>query len=227
MARDFNENRNVNAILGRVSLNRFGRVFAAEYNLDGFSIVDIQANQAPTDIKDYLEGDTDITIYPVADNVSKLCAYALASFPSITTIYLFKYDNIVNLQDDLSYLTHLAKIYVQPSLLDTYKSTYTSIASLFDTWVTEYTLTIPYDSEHNILTVAYSNTIINGLTSIQKNAYTQVIVPSGFVDDEVGALDFIFNETLPNARTIDLNNNILPLSSAYLVSQNGIVLEVE
>ena len=134
MARDFNQNRIANARLVGADINKFGKTFAIQspWNADGFSSVNVTVEQAPSDIKQYLEGDNSITVYPVPSNVDKLCEYALTSFPNIEDLYLFKTSAIVVLEDDLSYLLDLNKIYVPSDLLSAYQSAYPTISSKFD-----------------------------------------------------------------------------------------------
>ena len=227
MARDFNQNRIANARLISKNIDKYGKTYAAEYNADGFNVIDITIGPQPDTIKEYLEGDTSVVVYACASNIDKLCHGALMPFPNIKDLYLFKATSpIVVLDDDLSYLEDLEHIYVPTSALSSYIATYPTLAPLFTSIVEDYVLTIPYIGD-STLTSDYVDSVIAMLSSAQKSAITKVVVPSDFIDDEVGALDFVFEAITPSVATVDLGNEILPLGGVYSISQSGSVLEVE
>lgn len=224
----FNTLRKINGNIQGRTLNRYGKTFAIEYNLNGFSWVNFVAPAAPTQIKNYLEGDEEITIMPIGSNINKLCAYALASFPSLESIYLFK-DGIVELtENSLATLSSLAKIYVPTDKLSTYQSTYASLsfANKFDIIVSDYTWTIPYVSG-NILTIELANGFIGMLSNAQKTAITWINVPIQYERFEFGATDKLFDGTFPNVATIDWKYGSLFLGIAKTVTKTGSTLEVE
>ena len=206
MARDFNENRNVNARLVVATIDTLGTTFAVQnpYKADGFSKVIVNPPQAPTDITKFLEGDNLITTYPVASNVSKLCDYALASFPSITTIYLFN-DEMVTLDDDLSYLTSLDSIYVPSDLVDTYKSTNSSIASKFKIIIDQYTVEIEYFSgTSTTLTTQEVDRQLGMLSDNQVSALQKLVISDDYTFES--ASDIAWNYDFSDY--ISLDNNI-------------------
>lgn len=192
MARDFNQNRIANAILISKTIDFFGKRWAVQDHADGYSVVDVEVPAFPDDIKAFLEGDSDVTVFPIPSNINKLCEYALASFPNIETIYLFKNTSIVVLDDDLSYLTHLTKIYVPTDLLSAYQSAYPTLASKFDTILTDYTLTIEPLQGETILTTQYLDEVIGMLSNAEKQAITKVLISTDFTTyyETIWAYDF-------------------------------------
>ena len=192
MARDFNQNRIANAILISKTIDFFGKRWAVQDHADGYSVVDVEVPAVPDDIKAFLEGDNDVTVFPIPSNINKLCEYALASFPNIETIYLFKNTSIVVLDDDLSYLTHLTKIYVPTDLLSAYQSAYPTLASKFDTILTDYTLTIEPLQGETVLTTQYLDEVIGMLSNAEKSAITKVLISNDFTTyyETVWAYDF-------------------------------------
>ena len=205
MARDFNQNRIANARLVSTTIDKFGKTFAIQspWNADGFSNVNVTVEQAPSNIKQYLEGDNSITIYPVASNIDRLCEYALASFPNIVDIYLFKTNSIVVLDDDLSYLLDLTKIYVPSDLLSAYQSAYPTLSSKFDTIVEDYTLTIPFIGD-TTLTSEYVDSVIAMLSNAEKNAITKIVIPTDFSEESADAIAWGYDFSA----LVNLNNNI-------------------
>lgn len=191
MARDFNQNRIANAILISKTIDFFGKRWAIQDGADGYSIVNVEVEKTPSDIKDYLEGDTTVTVYPVASNVTKLCAYALNSFPNIETIYLFS-TTLVNIADSLSYLTELTKIYVPTNLISDYQLAYPTLSSKFDSIVDQYEFTIPYIGVET-LTNDYLDEVIAMLSSAEISSITKVIIPVDFVIYESGVFTKIQN----------------------------------
>lgn len=220
MARDFNQNRIANARLIQKNIDFFGKRWAIQDNADGYSIVNVEVPAVPDDIKAFLEGDGNVTVFPIPSNINKLCEYALASFPNIETIYLFKNTSIVVLDDDLSYLTYLTKIYVPTDLLSAYQSAYPTLSSKFDTILTDYTLTIEPLQEETVLTAQYLNEVIGMLSSAEKQAITKVLISTDFTTyyEAVWAYDF--------SELTSLNDNIwygstLIKFDEYIIQGNG------
>lgn len=174
-----NNTRLVDAKLGQANITRYGKTWAFQFGLDGITIAYSTVPNAPSTLKQYLEGDDTLTMIGIASNVDKLCDYALASFPNLKEIYLFKSDDVVEIEDDLSYLTSLTKIYVPSELLNTYKSTYTTLATLFDVIIDSYTLTIPYVDD-STLTTEYLDEVLGMLSNAEKQIVEKVVIPTDF-----------------------------------------------
>lgn len=206
MARDFNQNRITNAKLGRETLNKFGANYAVAYGLDGFNIVDIQTSEAPSNIVEYFEGNDTYEIFGLPNNITKLCAYALASFPSISDLYLFT-DSVIEIEDDLSYLTNLTAIYVSQDLLSSYQTQYANVPNILNklgTVPVDYELTIPvFDNIGNVLNEQAINYFLNGLSQAQKEQCSKLIISNDYFDYYSGVWHFNFSEVFEN-----LNNNI-------------------
>ena len=133
MARDFNQNRNTNAKLGIETIDKYGKTFAVQFGLDGFSAVNNVVQPAPSSIIPYLEGNISIKQYAVPINVDELCNYALASFPNIEELTLFSLD-IVSVEDHLSYLSKLKIMYVNQNNLSSYSWFPTTIHSGYESF---------------------------------------------------------------------------------------------
>ena len=225
MAKVVNFNRSVNAKLGKATLTTYGRHFSIQEDYDGWSVVDVNAPAVPTNIKEYLEGNTEITTFAIPANVESLCSYALASFPNVATIYITNYEEMVDLSATNVFggLVNNPTIYVPSKFLTDYETEYPSYN--FDTWLDQWTLYISNNGS-DTLTVDYVNGIVYGLTNSENLAVTLTRVGDEFTTFEFGAMDFVFDGRVPNS-TIQLDNEILFLSSAFLTSQSGTILEVE
>ena len=227
MSRNITPLRNVNAKLGLATITTPGRHFVhTEFPaLDGASIIDVNGIGCPDDIAKYLEGDTTITKFIIPSNVDKLCNYALASFPNVATIYITNYEEMVDLSAShvLDGLNASPLIYVPKNLLDDYETAYPSLS--FTSWTQNHDLLIS-NNGNSELTLDYVNAIVNGLDVGDEAGITRTFVGSEFTTFEFGAMDFVFEGKVPNS-TIELDNEILFLSSALYVSQNGVTLEVE
>ena len=206
MARDFNQNRVTNAKLGRETINKFGANFAINYGLDGFNIVYIQTSEAPSNIVEYFEGNDTYEIFGLPTNITKLCEYALASFPSITDLYLFT-DSVIEIEDDLSYLTNLTAIYVSQDLLSAYQTRYANVPNILNklgTVPVDYELTIPvFDNIGNVLNEQAINYFLSGISQQQKDACSKLIISTDYIDYYLGIWHFNFSEVFEN-----LDNNI-------------------
>lgn len=217
----------VNGAFKRITITSFDTRFAVEDGCDAYSIVDVQVPQPPDNIKKFLEGDNSVEIYPVASDVSKLCNYALASFPNIQTIYLFKTDDLVELNDNsFGGLDNLDSVYVPESLYSSYQEAYPEFAELFKKLVTTYVWTIPNGSS-STLSALEMNGFVNLLSSAQKNAIGRIEIPSSYTDYEYGSTNRLFDGTFSVLEYVDLLNNILYLENVNTVLQTGYKLEVE
>ena len=211
MARDFNENRNVNAILGQATIDKYGKSFAVQYGLDGINVANVTVKPAPLSIEPYLEGDDTITQFAVPINVDTLCDYALASFPNIEEITLFSLTMVTFDETNLlSYLTSLETVYVPQNLLTTYQSTYPNIT--FDEITEDYTYVIEDTTQDHVLTSAIVTEQLNALTSQQRNAITKLVIASSYTSAsaESVAWGYTFGTLLPY-----LNNNVWYNSVKY------------
>lgn len=219
------QTRIANARLGVGTLNTFGRHFAVGSGLDGWAIVDIEAVGVPDEIKAFLEGDDTMTYFAVPSNVEKLCSYALASFPNVSTIYVTNYEEMVDLSANNVFggLNQAPTIYVPKKYLDDYQTAYPNYN--FTTWVQNADLYIS-NNGNSELTLDYVNAVVYGLDVGTDASITRTYVGSAFTTFEFGAMDFIFEGKVPNS-TIELDNEILFLSSAFSTSQEGVTLEVE
>lgn len=220
-----NQIRDVNGRLGQVTLNGYGRYFAVSFGLDGASIIDVNSVGASENIKDYLEGDNEVTYFAVPSNVTKLCNYALASFPNIETIYITNYEQEIDLSapNCLGGLTNPPTIYVPKKYYDDYVEHYPSYN--FATWVDNADLYIS-NNGNPTLTLDYVNAVVYGLDIGTDASITRTFLGSDFTTFEFGAMDFVFDGKVPNS-TIELDNETLFLSSAYDTTQTGVTLEVE
>lgn len=196
---------NVKAILKPITITTFGKKYAIEDGADGYPIVDIQPQQAPTDIKTYIEGNNTITSYPVATNITKIYDYAFNSFPNLESIYLFKNDGLVELSEhSFDNLVNLESVYVPDVLYDLYVDTYPDFTDLFKEYTTTMDLVIPVFSGITKLTKEIVRNAI-GLLSEQKQAVIErIVVPSDYIelDDEV----FSDTHELTGCKTLVLEN---------------------
>lgn len=226
MARTINSVRIVNAKLGIGTLSTYGRHFAVQEQLDGWAVVDVLAVPVAGDVGAFLMGNSEITEFVVPSNINYLCQYCLASFPNVDTIYITNYEEMVELSNEYVFggLTNAPTIYVPSKFLSSYQSAYPSYT--FETWIDNYDLNISNIAGENELTNDYINGIVNGLTIGENASVTRTFVGSDFTTFEFGAMDFVFDGKVPNS-TIELDNEILFLSSAYSVTQTGVTMEVE
>lgn len=225
MATVFNEPRYVNGIFGVGVLSTYGRHFAVNSGVDAWTIVDVVAEPVTGDVGAFLMGNDQITQYVIPSNVNKLCQYCLASFPSVSDIYITNYEEMVDLSASnvLGGLSGTPTVHVPSKFLSDYRTLYPTIT--FDTWLDDYDLYI--ENNGNIeLTCEYVDGIINGLTIGENASVTRTFVGSAFTTFEFGAMDFVFDGKVPNS-TIELDNETLFLSSAFDTSQTGVTLEVE
>lgn len=228
MAKILNQIRLADAVLKRITIEEFGTVFAINHGCDGFSIIDINTPLMPTDIKKYLEGDDELLIYAVPTNISKLGQYALATFKNIETIYLFKNDELMDLDlNTFGGLENLESVYVPEALYDSYVSTYPTLSSLFKKLVSTYEWTIP-ESAESLLTIEHFEGCVGLLSQAQKSAIGRIIVPSSFTSFEFGALDLVFKgQTFSALEYVKYESGEAFIGNAYGVSQVGSVLGVE
>lgn len=228
----------VDSILKPKTFNGFGKYWAVDDNADGWSIIDIQSPAIPTTILPYIEGDDTITTFPLSTNVSKVGHYALAVFPNIEDIYLFKNDGVVQLYaDSVGGLNSLAKLYVPTSLVATYESTYPyatyplywtdSTTSKFTNIRSDYDWTIPHFEGQDTLTIALMSGFVGMLSAGQKSAITLIHMPEDYDSFEFGATASLFDSTFANLTTVDLQNEILFLENGNTITQTNAILEVE
>lgn len=226
MSRNIAPYRAVNALLGVVTITTPGRHFVhTEFpSLDGAAIIDVDGIGCPEDIAKYLEGDDTVTKFVIPANVDKLCNYALASFPKIENIYITNYEEMVDLSASncLAGLDATPLIYVPKKWLNDYETTYPSLS--FTSWTQNHDLLIS-NNGNSELTLDYVNGIVNGLDVGSENGITRTFIGSNFTTFEFGALDFVFEGKVPNS-VIELDNEILFVSSAFYISQDGVTLEV-
>ena len=220
-----NNIRYVNAKLGGGELYTYGRHFAINDQLDGWSYVDVLAVPVTGDIGAFLMGNNEVEQYVIPSNVNKLCQYALASFPNIEEIYITNYEEVVDLSASNVFggLNNTPTIYVPSKYLSDYQTEYPTIT--FDTWLDNYDLYISNNGSEE-LTCEYVNGIVYGLSVGENSAVTRTFVGSEFTTFEFGAMDFVFEGKVPNS-TIELDNETIFLSSAFNVTQGDIILEVE
>lgn len=225
MARVINGVRIVDARLGVGTLSTYGRHFAVNSGLDGWSIVDVTAEPVTGNVGAFLMGNNEITQYVIPSNVNSLCQYCLASFPNVTDIYITNYDEVIDLSANNIFggLVNTPTIHVPSKYLSDYQTEYTTLT--FDTWLDNYDLYISNNGNAE-LSVEYVNGIVYGLTVGQNASVTRTFIGSDFTTFEFGAMDFVFDGKVPNS-TIELSNETLFLSSAFEVTQDNIILEVE
>lgn len=208
MAKPVNLIRNVKAILKPKDITTFGKRWAVQDGADGYPMVNVTVTDTTQDVKMYLEGSNEITVYPVASDVSKLCKGALMSFPNIDTIFLFSAEMVdiaeetQGLGDYLSYLSLLSKIYVPSALLDDYKNAYASLSSKFDIIVEDLTITIEWVG-NNTLTSEEITRQLNTLESAYLNQATKLVIDDRYTDYLDTLWAYNFTEKIPY-----LNNNI-------------------
>ena len=225
MAKAINLNRNVTGSFGNATFTTNGRHFAIDSHVDAWWMIDINIPETPQNIKSYLEGDDSVSYFAIPSNVTKLCSYALASFPSITTIYITNYESMVDLNAPNVFggLDNLPTIYVPEKDLSTYQSLYSNYT--FATWVQNHDLIIQ-DGDNNVLTLDTVNAAVYGLSQGTELSITRTFIGEHYTTFEFGAMDFVFDGKVPNS-TIELDNEAIFLSSAYNVTQSDIILEVE
>ena len=218
--------RIVKANIKSVTFTTYGTHFPLQYECDAFGIVNVAVPSVPSEVKQYLEGDNTVTAYTVPSNVNKLCNYALSSFPNIATLFIFKFGEMLEMDANALYgLNDLQNIYVPENLIEDYQLEYPDYASKFASLVVDHVLTIPYQGNDE-LTTTFVNQVLNSLELGTQISCTECIIDEGYTTFEFGALEPIFDGILPNAK-ITLDNEILFLSNAYGITQNGIFLEVE
>ena len=211
MARDFNQNRIANAILGQATIDKYGNTFAVQFGLDGINVANVTVQPAPSSIIPYLEGDDTITTYAVPINVDELCDYALASFPNIEELTLFSLTMVTFDETNLlSYLANLDTVYVPQSLLSAYQSAYPNIT--FDEITVDYTYIVEDYTQDHILTSSIVTEQLNALTSQQRNAITKLVIASSYTSASANSVvwGYTFGTLLPY-----LNNNVWYNSVKY------------
>lgn len=206
MAKKLNQTRFTRAKLVVANIDSYGKHYAFEYGgADGLSIINVDPTPAPTDIKAYLEGNLSLSSYPVSSNITKLCAYALASFPNLESVYLFKNDDLVELEQDAFFgLDNLDSVYVPDFLYDSYVATYPAYADLFKKIVTTMDLVVPTFSGVIKLTKEIFTQVIGMLESAKKNAIERVVVPAQYSELETECFEAISQLTICD--TIVLEN---------------------
>lgn len=206
MAKKLNQTRYTRAKLVVANIDSYGKHYAFEYGgADGLSIINVDPIPAPTDIKAYLEGNLSLSSYPVSSNITKLCAYALSSFPNLESVYLFKNDDLVELEQDAFFgLDNLDGVYVPEALYDSYVSTYPAYADLFKKIVTTMDLVVPTFSGVTKLTKEIFTQVVGMLESAKKNAIERVVVPAQYT--ELGTECFEAISQLTICDTIVLEN---------------------
>jgi len=191
-AKIYNANITADAILKQKTISAFGFYYAFDDNCDGWAKVTVDAEQAPTDIKTYLEGNVSIFSYPVASNVTKLTDYALASFPNIDSVYLFKNDDLVELTaHSFDNLSLLESVYVPDTLFDSYVATYPQYEDLFKKIVTTMDLVVPTFEGVTKLTKQIFSDLVGMLESANKNTIERVVVPSQYTELETECFEAI------------------------------------
>ena len=226
MARVKNQVRIVDAKLKNQTLNTYGPHFPVDYNCDGFAIVTVDVPSVPADVKQYLEGDSNVVVYTIPSNVTKLCNYALSSFPNISSLFIFKFDSMMQIDAHaLDGLNNLQSIFVPENFIQDYKDAYPAYEDKFKSLVVDHVLTIPYQ-QNPTLTVDFVRQVIDSLELGTKVSCTKCIIDEGYETAEFGALEPIFDGELPNAE-IQLDNGVLFLSNAYGVTVSGAIMEVE
>ena len=212
----------------RKTITSFETQFAIRDGADAYSIIDVQVPQPPTDIKKFLEGDEDLTLYPVASSVSKLCNYALASFPNIETIYLFKNDGLMTLSENtFGGLDNLENVFVPESLYSAYQEAYPEFAELFKKLVTTYVWDVPLSGSSELSIFAMTG-FIGMLSNGEKGAIGKIVFPEEYETFELGCLDDIFSgNTFNSLEYIEFESGTAFLCNAYSTEQNGSILEVE
>lgn len=204
MAKKLNQTRYSRAKLIIANIETYGKHYAFEYGgADGFSIINVDPISAPTDIKEYLVGNLTLTSYPVSKEIPKLCAYALASFPNLESVYLFKTDDMVELEQDALFgLDNLDGVYVPDFLYDSYVATYPAYADLFKKIISTYDLEIPTFTGVTKLTKEIFTQVVGMLGVGRKSAVERVVVPAQYTELETECFEAI--SELPNCDTIVL-----------------------
>ena len=215
MARDFNQNRNTNAKLGSGRVSGYGNHWSLVDELDGWNKVFVETPNLPINIKEYLEGNTTLSVYATPQNIDKLHQYAFAGFPNLVDLYLLKEEEIVELDDNfLGGVSCLQHIYVPSDLLgdsstqDTYlgECSGKTFASLFTAIpsVLEWTIT-PSEIGSDTLTEQNFNAYISTLTDRIKNAVGQLNL-NGFTNGVDFAWSYDFSNVFPSLEDIYVDN---------------------
>ena len=201
MARDFNQNRNANATLkGKNGINSPGIYYALSDGADGYNVVEVsslptielfigQGTQIHEDI-------TEWTLFNSQETYGGIGANAFGRFPNLETITIWQEptDNILTIDDNaFASNVELDKIYVHPSLLSVYQTTYSgkSFASYFEAYalVNEYSIPTSFNGEiaPTTLTNSWILKCVANMPLIERNVKTTIIVPSYFTGVDIGA----------------------------------------
>lgn len=229
MAKIFNETRKVKGRTITKVIDFYGKRWAIEDGADGYAIVDVRSPQLPQTVAEFIEGNETTLSAPISSNVNKIGHYALAQFPAVKDVYLFKTSGVVTLlSDSFGGLNSLENIYVPSDLLATYRSTYSSMSYVnkFTGLRSDYEWTIPFVAGQTVLTETIMNNYIGMLSNGQKNAITLIHIPSGYTSFELGATKHLLDMTFANLTTVDCQNEMLFLGQAKTVTKTGAILEV-
>lgn len=222
----FNEIRMVKAILKPITVTGYETLFAVDHGCDGFPIVKVEVPPAPVEVKDYLEGDEDLTVFAVPSNVTKLGNYALGTYPNLRKVYFFGTTLKTLNPLSLAGLDYLEEMYIGSDLYDLAMETYPEYADKWTKLVTEYTWDV--DLIGTTLTIEIMSGLVAMLSQGQKNTISRIIIPSGYTNFELGFSEKMFDGTFTALTTIEYVSHELLLDTVFSSNKNNDgILEVE
>lgn len=196
MAKPVNLIRNTPAKLVAKEVNFLGKRWAVQDRADGYSLINVTVQPAPTEIKSYLEGNPNLLKYPVASNITKLCKHALASFPALKELYLFSTTKVIiesegidAISGDNIYLgdlLDLEHIYVPTALISEYEASYPYLTGKFVSIYDGDTFVIEHFEGQDVLTVQMVIDQFNVRDTTK--VFTKVKVPVEFTSYESGSI---------------------------------------
>lgn len=218
---------NVNANLGFGTFNDYNYHFAFELGFDGLSRVNFETPPVPQAVVDYMAGDETRTILALPSNVSKLGNGALSTYPKLKTVYLFKKDGIVELNEhSFDGLNELESIYVPSESLDEYQALTYSYVSKFKEIITGVIWTVDYVEETTLTTENFNN-LIDAMASGYIANIQKIIFPEDYTSYEYGCFDRIFNGYFQALEKVEFESQMAFIFNAYDTNKVGNTLEVE
>ena len=156
MARDFNENRNVNAILKSAKYNNTGVFYAFQKGADGITKIEIENLASVKALTGKNTTITSFSFYADQEQYGGIGAYSLSGLTNLKSIYIYQGNDNEPLDIDLNAFesnTSLEHIFVNPNLLSRYQTLYgsqiaygtTTIGDLLGAYTLENEWEIPTD----------------------------------------------------------------------------------
>lgn len=201
MARDFNQTRFATAILkAKAGINSPGVYYALNDGADGYSVVEVSS--LPTVELFIGQGTsaqaaiTEWTLFNSQKNYGGIGSNAFAHFTNLESITIWQNsgDDVLAI-DDNAFTTNsaLEKIYVNPTLLSEYQTTYAgkSFVSLFASYllVDEWEIPTIFNGEYAPTTLdnAWILKCCSGMPVVMRNAKTKIVVPNYFTSISAGS----------------------------------------